>query len=145
MSYTNLWRTNWKDARSEIVICRSLVEARRAREALRHWYTLEHNPDLTQRWKTSGFHQPEQGLYYYYLTTARVLSAFRAPHLVLSDGSERYWPRELARQLMRLQREDGSWRNENARWWEGEPALTTAYALLALRRCRDAPPDRRMR
>ena len=115
--------------------------ARRARGALRRFYTVEENPDLTRAWTRSGFHHPEQGLYYYYLGVARVLTAFANPKLLLEDGTERDWPRELARALMKLQREDGSWVNENARWWEGEPVLTTAYALLALRRCRDAPPD----
>lgn len=119
--------------------------ARRAREALRNWFALDVNPDLTRRWTSSGFHQPEQGLYYYYLTTARVLTAFQAPHLTMADGTTRYWPRELSRQLMKLQHEDGSWRNSTSRWWEGEPVLTTSYALLALKRCRDAPPDRRKR
>lgn len=115
--------------------------SRRAHHALRRFYTLEENPDLTRRWTRSGFHHPEQGLYYYYLGAARVLDAFATPRLVLEDESEHDWPRELSRKLIKLQREDGSWVNENARWWEGEPALTTAYALLALRLCRDAPPD----
>lgn len=115
--------------------------ARRARGALRRFYTLEENPDLTRAWTRSGFHHPEQGLYYYYLGVTRVLTAFSTPKLVLEDGTEHDWPRELAKALMKRQREDGSWVNENARWWEGEPVLTTAYALLALRRCRDAPPD----
>ena len=114
--------------------------ARRALLALKSWYTLEENPDLTRRWTTSGFHQPEQGLYYYYLTLARVLTAYHTPRLALDDGTTRDWPRELSRKLIKLQREDGSWVNETARWWEGEPVLTTSYALLALRLCRDAPP-----
>ena len=51
-------------------------------------------------------------------------------------GIPRYMYESISRKLMKLQREDGSWINENARWWEGEPVLTTAYALLALKRCR---------
>ena len=38
--------------------------------------------------------------------------------------------------LLARQRADGSWANPNERWMEGEPVLTTAYALLALANCR---------
>jgi squalene-hopene/tetraprenyl-beta-curcumene cyclase len=31
-----------------------------------------------------------------------------------------------------LQRPDGSWVNPQGRWFEGDPALVTAYALEAL-------------
>jgi squalene-hopene/tetraprenyl-beta-curcumene cyclase len=34
--------------------------------------------------------------------------------------------------LMNLQKRDGSWANDNARWWEKDPALVTSYALIAL-------------
>ena len=35
--------------------------------------------------------------------------------------------------LKAMQRQDGSWLNANSpRWWEGNPVLATAYALLAL-------------
>jgi hypothetical protein len=31
-----------------------------------------------------------------------------------------------------LQKADGSWANENGRWFEKDPAMATAYALIAL-------------
>ena len=31
-----------------------------------------------------------------------------------------------------LQQPDGSWANPNGRWWEKDPNLVTAYAVLAL-------------
>jgi squalene-hopene/tetraprenyl-beta-curcumene cyclase len=34
--------------------------------------------------------------------------------------------------LINLQQRDGSWVNENGRWWEKDPNLVTAYALMAL-------------
>ena len=29
-------------------------------------------------------------------------------------------------------RRDGSWENDNGRWWEKDPALATSYCLLSL-------------
>lgn len=34
-----------------------------------------------------------------------------------------------------LQRENGSWVNEAERWFEGDPNLATAFALMALAYC----------
>lgn len=42
------------------------------------------------------------------------------------------WENELVAKLVSLQREDGSWINEADRWYEGDPNLVTAYALIAL-------------
>jgi len=42
------------------------------------------------------------------------------------------WRREAAHKLLNLQARDGSWANDNARWWEKDPALVTAYSLIAL-------------
>ena len=33
---------------------------------------------------------------------------------------------------LNLQRADGSWANDNGRWWERDPNLVTAYAVIAL-------------
>ena len=37
-----------------------------------------------------------------------------------------------ALKLINLQKADGSWANENGRWWEKDPVLVTAYSLIAL-------------
>ena len=50
-------------------------------------------------------------------------------------GIGRY-TRELIAALVKRQKPDGSWVNENNRWLEGEPNLVTGYALLALTHCR---------
>jgi squalene-hopene/tetraprenyl-beta-curcumene cyclase len=34
--------------------------------------------------------------------------------------------------LINLQKGDGSWANENGRWWEKDPALVTSYAVISL-------------
>ena len=74
----------------------------------------------------------KQGLYYYYHTMAKALSAARIDELELKDGKTVNWRDQLVRKLLDLQRPDGSWVNENGRWWEKDPVLVTSYSLLAL-------------
>lgn len=90
----------------------------------RHW-TLDYNPNMPER-------QAKEGLYYYYHTFARALAAHGEPVLRDKVGREHDWRKELIAKLASLQRPDGSWVNEEDRWMEGNPALTTAYSLLAL-------------
>jgi hypothetical protein len=47
------------------------------------------------------------------------------------------WRRALIEKLVSLQRIDpktglGYWQNDNNRWWENDPNLSTCYTLLAL-------------
>ena len=85
-------------------------------------FSLEENPGLES-----------QGLYYYYHTMAKALSAANIDELKLADGSEEKWRQNLAVKLFDLQQEDGSWINEgSSRWWESDRVLVTAYAVLAL-------------
>ncbi len=90
-------------------------------EWLRRNYSLEENPGLGQ-----------QGLYYYYHTMAKALSVFGVDQLELADGRRIAWRKELSQRLLDLQQKDGSWSNENGRWWEKDPALVTAYAVLTM-------------
>jgi squalene-hopene/tetraprenyl-beta-curcumene cyclase len=73
-----------------------------------------------------------QGLYYYFHTMAKALSLHGLDHLEVADGKRIDWRRELALKLLNLQNADGSWANENGRWWEKDPALVTAYAVMTL-------------
>jgi squalene-hopene/tetraprenyl-beta-curcumene cyclase len=50
----------------------------------------------------------------------------------LHTGQRLNWRKELALRLLNLQQRDGSWVNDNGRWWERDPALVTSYAVLAL-------------
>jgi squalene-hopene/tetraprenyl-beta-curcumene cyclase len=50
----------------------------------------------------------------------------------LADGRKVPWRREAASRLMDLQKRDGSWQNDNSRWWEKDPVLVTSYAVLSL-------------
>jgi squalene-hopene/tetraprenyl-beta-curcumene cyclase len=88
---------------------------------LKRNYTLEENPGMEQ-----------QGLFYYYHTMAKALSICGVQNMALEDGKEVNWRREVALRLINLQKPDGSWVNENGRWWEKDPVLVTAYAAITL-------------
>ena len=92
---------------------------------LREHYTLEENPGMGQ-----------QGLYYYYHTMAKALDAIGQPTFEDSSAKEHDWRTELANEVLRRQRPNGSWVNETVRWMEGDANLATAYALLVLDYCR---------
>ena len=91
------------------------------REWLENNYTLDENPGMGM-----------QGLYYYYYTMSKALSLAGVQELKTKEGRRVDWAEELALKMLDLQRQDGSWFNDTARWWEKDPALVTAYALLTL-------------
>jgi len=84
-------------------------------------YTLDENPPIGA-----------QGLYYYYHTMSKALSVYGEPIITDSNGVQHNWYEELARKLLELQKADGTWVNEEDRWMESMPILTTSYAILAL-------------
>ena len=84
-------------------------------------YTLDENPGM-------GL----EGLYYYYQTMAKALTASGINVLTLEDGSKIDWREELSKKLIQIQKGDGSWVNTNNRWWEADSTLVTCYIVLAL-------------
>jgi squalene-hopene/tetraprenyl-beta-curcumene cyclase len=76
------------------------------------------------------------GLFYYYHVFAKALDAAGLKELVDADGKSHDWRADLAAELLKRQRPDGSWINADPRWLEGEPTLVTAYSLLALSYCK---------
>jgi squalene-hopene/tetraprenyl-beta-curcumene cyclase len=92
---------------------------------IKNHYGLDSNPGMG-----------EAGLYYYYHTFAKALDATGLDEIVDPDGKRHDWRKDLIGELARRQRPDGSWINENSRWMEAMPNLTTAYALLSLTYCR---------
>lgn len=88
---------------------------------LRRNYSIDENPGMGA-----------EGLYYYYHTMAKALALCEIEELELEDGSTVDWRHDLAARLLSRQEGDGSWLNENGRWWENDPVLVTAYSLLAL-------------
>jgi squalene-hopene/tetraprenyl-beta-curcumene cyclase len=92
---------------------------------IRGHYTLDENPGMGQA-----------GLYYYYHTFAKALSAWGEDRFADGKGTAHDWRRELFEALKKRQRPDGSWVNAGDRaYGESTPELATAFALLALSYC----------
>ena len=87
-------------------------------------YTFAENPGMG-----------DAGLYYYFHTAAKSLDVLGAETFTDAQGREHDWRDELSTAIITRQREDGSWKNANERWMEGETDLATSYALLALSSC----------
>lgn len=73
--------------------------------------------------------------YYYYHTFAAALDAVGLKTVVDSDGTEHDWKADLVAELAERQNQDGSWNNENQRWFENDKNLATSFALMALGHC----------
>ena len=63
---------------------------------------------------------------------AKALAAAGVDMLPLADGTEADWRRDIATLLVSNQKPDGSWINENSRWWENDSILVTSYVVLTL-------------
>ena len=84
----------------------------------------------------------DQGLYYYYQTMSKALSAANINTLKLADGTEADWRKDLGEKLLAAQNSDGSWVNKNGRWMESNPVLVTAYTLLSMEQIFDSIPEK---
>jgi squalene-hopene/tetraprenyl-beta-curcumene cyclase len=93
----------------------------------RNW-TLDHNPGMPED-------QKYQGLYYMYATMGKALPLAGIDTVDVPGKGKLDWRKELSAELLKRQKEDGSWKNEASRWWEGDPILATVYALTALEGC----------
>ncbi|MDC0088306.1 terpene cyclase/mutase family protein [Akkermansiaceae bacterium] len=102
---------------------------------LNNHFTVTENPGLATKENPD---LGQQGLYYYYHAMAKALAAADIHTLTDKNGKQSNWRNELANQLLKNQREDGSWINANNRWWEGDPTLVTAYAVLTLEQIYDS-------
>lgn len=71
------------------------------------------------------------GLFYYHHTFGSALDASGLSEIATPEGAHN-WRSDLVSHLASTQRQDGSWRNDNQQWFEGDPNLCTAFALLAL-------------
>ncbi|MBR2839587.1 MAG: terpene cyclase/mutase family protein [Kiritimatiellae bacterium] len=93
---------------------------RQSLEYLAANWTVDENPGMGR-----------QGLYYFYDIMARALSAAR-----VDEVGGHVWRRELAEKVVSLQKPDGSWANNNNRFWEADPVLCTSFAMIVLSLCR---------
>jgi squalene-hopene/tetraprenyl-beta-curcumene cyclase len=73
-----------------------------------------------------------QGLYYYYHSMAKALTALNLGELKKADGTVIDWRQEIGNQILNAQKSDGSWTNPTGRWRESDEVYTTALATLAL-------------
>ena len=94
---------------------------RAAFDWLRNNYTLEENPGMGP-----------QGLYYYLHLMTKALTIYGVDQLPTASGQTADWRKDVAMKLINLQKADGSWANDNGRWWEHDPALVTSYSLMSL-------------
>jgi squalene-hopene/tetraprenyl-beta-curcumene cyclase len=94
-----------------------------ALEYCRKYWTVEENPGMGN-----------QGLFYYYDILARALSAAGVEEFDC-NGKKINWKKELSKKIISLQKDDGSWSNDNNRFWENDPVLATSFAILALALC----------
>lgn len=106
------------------------IRVKAAKDWIGRHYDLTTNPGMGQ-----------QGLFYYYHVFAKSLDATGDEFVKDADGQLHNWRADLIGQLSQLQREDGSWTNPADRWYEGDPNLVTAYALLAIGYCDGKPDD----
>ena len=88
------------------------------------FWTVDENPGMGN-----------QGLYYYYDILSRALSVAGIVELEQPNGRKINWKNELAAKLLALQKPDGSWVNDNNRFWENDPVLVTSFAILTLALC----------
>ncbi len=95
---------------------------------IRRHYTLDENPGMKQA-----------GLYYYYHTFAKAMTALGEDPFADAKGIKHDWRKDLVAALKRRQREDGSWVNDKRdAFGEGDPNLATAFAILSASYCKPA-------
>ena len=99
---------------------RSDPRVRQSLEYLERNWSVTENPGMGS-----------QGLYYFYDIMARALSAAGVEKVGGHD-----WKKELSAEVMARQQPDGSWKNDNNRFWEADPVLCTSFAMLVLELCR---------
>lgn len=88
-------------------------------------YEVENNPGMGSA-----------GLFYYFHTFASALDAAGIGKLKDAAGVEHDWRADLVKELARRQQPDGSWSNDNRRWFENDKNLATSFALMALAYCK---------
>ena len=76
--------------------------------------------------------QGQAGLYYYYTTFSKAMTALGEDDFADAKGGKHAWRVELFTKLQSMQKPDGSWANANKSFLENQPELATAFAVLAL-------------
>lgn len=95
------------------------------------WITDHYDTDQNPGMGTAG-------LYYYYHTFGAALNAAGKATLTEAGGTEHDWRDDLIAELASRQNDDGSWSNDNERWFENDKNLATSFALMSLSYCKPA-------
>jgi squalene-hopene/tetraprenyl-beta-curcumene cyclase len=78
----------------------------------------------------------QEGFFYFINVLTKAMAAFGEDIFTHENGEEINWRVDVINELTRRQRIDengnGFWLNDDNRYWEGDPVLVTAYALIAL-------------
>jgi squalene-hopene/tetraprenyl-beta-curcumene cyclase len=77
-----------------------------------------------------------RGYYYYLLTLAKCMDALGDDTFTDAAGRKHDWRADITRALVNRQGRDGSWANAFTTWMEGDPNLSTGFALQALAVCK---------
>ena len=93
----------------------------------RNW-TVNENPGMA----AADPKQAPDGLFYYYATMGKALSANGDAEITDAQGRGHDWRVELIAELKKRQKPDGSFVGTQ-KWMENNPLLVTAFAVLALR------------
>jgi squalene-hopene/tetraprenyl-beta-curcumene cyclase len=104
---------------------------KKAYEWIQKNYSVDANPGMPDK-------RSEWGLYYYYNTMAKCLTALEIDLVVDAKGVKHDWRKDITAALKKRQHPDGSWGGDQ-HWMEGDPNLVTGYALMALSYCRPKP------
>ena len=92
--------------------------------AANHW-TVDENPGMGQ-----------QGVFFFLNVMSKCMNATGRDYVQRAGSKEVInWREQLIKKLVSSQSIEGGkgfWVNENGRWWEKDPILTTAYSLLTL-------------
>ncbi len=103
-----------------------------ARNWLEHNFTVENNP--------GNFNEDREVLrnatYYYYLWSVAHAFTRLGVTVIETKNGKVNWPEEMADELIRRQRPDGSWLNRFTDAKEDDPLVSTPWAAAALVNCR---------
>lgn len=97
-------------------------------------WTFDKNPGMVNSEKKPTADQ--QGLFYYYRVAAKTFEKMHAGQMELKDGRKVDWRRDLFDAISKRARIEGDkaqWSNNQDRWAEGLPVLTTSYVLRSLK------------
>jgi squalene-hopene/tetraprenyl-beta-curcumene cyclase len=90
-------------------------------------FTVDENPGMA----ASGPENAQGGLYYYFYTMNRALTAYGQPVIVDPQGKKHDWRLALIEKIATLQKPDGSFAGQR-KWMEDNPVLVTAYTVMVL-------------